>query len=221
LKWRWYKEPLTKSVFFHLLITACQDKCLQNDALVTRGEVMTSYRKLAENLGMTVSQIRTSLTKLSQTGEIDTVKSKRFTKITLLNYENYQADIIATDFLVKHENNNKMFLRMALKDIAWQEMLCMHNKITVGQMKFMLEIFFKHIESSDDRKPSFKEFKTHFTNWLRYQKVKEHEVKSQDIYQFQWNGQALLSGTKEQYERAKKTYDVDGFNFKLIKIIKQ
>lgn len=182
---------------------------------------MTSYRKLAEDLGMTVSQIRTSLTKLSQTGEIDTVKSKRFTKITLLNYENYQADIIATDFLVKHENNNKMFLRMALKDIAWQEMLCMHNKITVGQMKFMLERFFKHIESSDDRKPSFKEFKTHFTNWLRYQKVKEHEVKSQDIYQFQWNGQALLTGTKEQYERAKKTYDVDGFNFKLIKIIKQ
>ena len=30
LKWKWYKEPLTKSVFFHLLITACQDKCFQN-----------------------------------------------------------------------------------------------------------------------------------------------------------------------------------------------
>lgn len=221
MKWRWYKEPLTKSVFFHLLITACQDKCLQNDALVTRGEVMTSYRKLAEDLGMTVSQIRTSLTKLNQTGEIDTIKSKRFTKIILLNYENYQADIIASGSLIKHENNNKVFLQMALKDVGWQEILCMHNKITVGQMKFMLERFTKHIESADDRKPNFKEYKNHFTNWLRYQNVKEHEVKNQDVYQFQWNGQAVLTGTKEQYDRAKKTYDVDGFDFKLIKIIKQ
>ena len=84
---------------------------------------MTSYRKLADDLGMTVSQIRTSLTKLNQTGEIDTVKSKRFTKIILLNYENYQADIIATDVLVKHESNNKIFLQMAMKDVGWQEML--------------------------------------------------------------------------------------------------
>lgn len=182
---------------------------------------MTSYRKLAEDLGMTVSQIRTSLTKLNQTGEIDTVKSKRFTKIILLNYENYQADIVATDALVKHENNNKIFLKMAMKDVVWQEMLCMHNNITVGQMKFMLDRFLKHIESSDDRKPNFKEFKTHFTNWLRYQNIKEHEVKNQDMYQFKWNGQAVLTGTKEQYDRAKKTYDVDGFDFKLIKIIKQ
>ena len=221
LKWRWYKEPLTKSVFFHLLITACQDKCLQNDALVTRGEVMTSYRKLADDLGMTVSQIRTSITKLTQTGEIDTIKSKRFTKIILLNYENYQADITATPNFIKHENNNKVFLNMALKDLGWQEMLCMHNNITVNQMKFMLERFFKHIESADDRKPNFKEFKQHFTNWLRYQNVKEHEVKNQDMYQFSWNGQAQMTGTKEQYERAKRTYDVPGFDFKLIKIIKQ
>lgn len=194
---------------------------MQNDALVSRGEVMTSYRKLAEDLGMTVSQVRTSITKLTQTGEIDTIKSKRFTKIILLNYENYQADIIASDALVKHENNNKIFLSMAKKDEGWQELLCMHNKISVPQMKFMLDRFLKHLESTDDRKPNFREFKMHFTNWLRYQSVKEHEVKSQDVYQFSWNGQAQMTGTKEQYERAKKTYDVPGFDFKLIKIIKQ
>lgn len=182
---------------------------------------MTSYRKLAEDLGMTVSQVRTSITKLTQTGEIDTIKSKRFTKIILLNYENYQADIIASDELVKHENNNKIFLSMAKKDEGWQELLCMHNKISVPQMKFMLDRFLKHLESTDDRKPNFREFKMHFTNWLRYQSVKEHEVKSQDVYQFSWNGQAQMTGTKEQYERAKKTYDVPGFDFKLIKIIKQ
>ena len=194
---------------------------MQNDSLVTRGEVMTSYRKLADDLGMTVSQVRTSITKLTQTGEIDTIKSKRFTKIILLNYENYQADIIASDALVKHENNNKVFLSMAKKDQGWHEILCMHNKITVNQLEFMLDRFFKHIESADDRKPNFREFKHHFTNWLRYQNVKEHEVKSQDMYQFCWNGQAPMTGTKEQYERAKKTYDVPGFDFKLIKIIKQ
>ena len=78
---------------------------------------MTSLRKLASDLGMTVSQVRTSIKKLQQTGEIDTIKSKRFTKIILLNYENYQADIIGTNHLVKHVNNNKVFYEMSLKDI--------------------------------------------------------------------------------------------------------
>jgi len=182
---------------------------------------MTSFRKLAEELGMTLSQVRTAIKKLQETGEIDAIKSKKFTKLVILNYENFQADIIASDALIKHETNNKPFLGMALKDRGWHEVLCMHSKMTVPQAEFMLDRFFRHIESADDRKPSYKEFKNHFTNWLRYQNVKEHEVKSKDLYTFQWEGQAARTGTKEQYEIAKRTYDVPGFNFKLIKVQKQ
>jgi len=211
---------LTKSVFFHLLLTACQDKCFQNDVLVGRGETMTSYRKLASDLGMTVSQIRTSLNKLSQTGEIDTIKSKRFTKVILLNYENYQADIIGTKHLVKHTNNNKVFYEMSLKDIGWHEQLCMHNKIKIVQVKIMLDKFYSKIESADDRKPSYKEFRLHFLNWLKYQDVKKYEIESQDVYHYKWQGQATMKGTKDQYERAKKTYDMPGFDFKLLKVVK-
>ena len=42
---------------------------------------MTSLRKLASDLGMTVSQVRTSIKKLQQTGEIDTIKSKGLQKL--------------------------------------------------------------------------------------------------------------------------------------------
>ena len=129
---------------------------------MSRGETMTSLRKLASDLGMTVSQVRTSIKKLQQTGEIDTIKSKRFTKIILLNYENYQADIVGSNHLIKHVNNNKVFYEMALKDIGWHEQLCMHNKIKIVQVKLMLDKFFSKLESSDDRKPTYKEFRLHF-----------------------------------------------------------
>ena len=176
---------------------------------------MTSLRKLASDLGMTVSQVRTSLNKLQLTGEVDTVKSKRFTKIILLNYESYQADVIGTNHLVKHVNNNKVFYEMALKDIGWHEQLCMHNKIKIVQVKIMLDKFFSKIESSDDRKPTYREFRLHFLNWQKY------ETETQDVYHFKWQGQAPMKGTKDHYERAKKTYDMPGFDFKLIKVVKQ
>ena len=127
--WRWYKESNVKSVFFHLIITACQSRCLQYDIFITRGQVVTSYRKLSKDLGLTVSQVRTSIKKLHNTGEVDIKNMKKFTIITLLNYESYQSKATNISSVSTKENNNQGFLSVAKKDDVWLEQLCMHNKL--------------------------------------------------------------------------------------------
>ena len=130
LDWEWYKDTNTKILFIHLLLNACYDSCRFMGKAVKRGDYITSITRLSHDLGLTVRQVRTCLSRLKKTGEIDIQTSNRYTMITICNYESYQVeeprkkvkatrkrqavDTQTTDInknIIKQENKNNMFLQ--------------------------------------------------------------------------------------------------------------
>lgn len=90
LGWGWYKDINTKTLFIHLLLTANIDDCIFMGVPVKRGELVTSYPKLAEELNLSIKSVRTALNHLKETGEVAVRTYPKFSLIVIENYEKYQ-----------------------------------------------------------------------------------------------------------------------------------
>ncbi len=91
--WGWYQDVVVKSLFLHCLLLASFRDFNWMDKRLSAGQFVTSYKKLAEDLGFSVQQIRTALKKLESTGELTSKSTNKFSIITVMNWENYQIDI--------------------------------------------------------------------------------------------------------------------------------
>jgi len=91
LEWEWYDDTNTFRVFIHLLLKAnYKDKSYRGE-LLKAGTVLTGRDILANELGMSVRQVRTALDKLSMTSELTIKTSSKGTKIQIVNYKKYQV----------------------------------------------------------------------------------------------------------------------------------
>jgi len=98
-QWEWYRDTNVKCLFIHLLLEAnTEQKNWKGICDVERGQLVTSVEKLRLETGLSTQEIRTALEKLTKTHEINKQSNKRFTLITICNYDSYQ------DF---EENSNK------------------------------------------------------------------------------------------------------------------
>jgi len=220
LSWRWYKDINTKTLFFHLIITACKENsCVVDDVAITTGQCLITLRNVSEECGLSLSQTRRALKKLAETGEIDMHTNKKYTLITLLNFEKYQTFVNPTQDMII-ENNNDKYLKRAISNQQWIETMCMHNSISPDHLKFLLKKFMDHLNSGDSKKKNYNEFVTHFRNWLRYQKKDESEVPGDEMYIYTWKGMHNKRANHSQYMKDKRAYDHPGFDFTLIKIEK-
>ena len=96
LHWRWFQTPKVLSVFIWLLIKAnIRDGSFEKD-IVHRGSLITSNAHIAEGCGLTISNVRTALANLEETGEIKREVRNHYQLITISNYELYQSDIPKT-----------------------------------------------------------------------------------------------------------------------------
>lgn len=91
LQWGWYKDPVVKVLFLHLLLTASFRDTEWMGRTIEAGQVVTSYANLSEELGFSVKQIRTALKKLKKTGEVASEGTNKYTVITLVNWAKYQV----------------------------------------------------------------------------------------------------------------------------------
>lgn len=91
IQWGWYQDHVVKDLFLHLLLTASFKESEWMGRTIQKGQVITSNKHLAEELGFSVQQIRTALNKLKSTGEITTQSTNRFTIITIVNWGKYQV----------------------------------------------------------------------------------------------------------------------------------
>ena len=57
LEWEWYKDVNTKVVFFHILLKANWKNGRFQGMEIPRGSFATSYQSLAEETGLTVSDV--------------------------------------------------------------------------------------------------------------------------------------------------------------------
>lgn len=94
--WRWFQNPKILSVFIWLLIKAnVKDGSFEKE-VVHRGSLITSNAHIAEGCGLTISNVRTALANLEETGEIVRTVRNHYQFITIVNYESYQSDISKT-----------------------------------------------------------------------------------------------------------------------------
>ena len=92
LEWEWYDDPNTLRLFLHCLLKANhKDKKYRGD-LIKRSTFVSSLEVLAFELNLSTQQIRTSLSKLEKTGEINRYSNRQGTVVTVCNYNTYQSE---------------------------------------------------------------------------------------------------------------------------------
>lgn len=92
LDWGWYKDPNTKAVFLHLLLTANFTESEYMGVKIYPGQTVIGRKALAKTLGMSEQNIRTALTHLKSTNEITIKVTNKFSVVTIVGWEKYQAD---------------------------------------------------------------------------------------------------------------------------------
>lgn len=91
-KWEWYDQPNCVTIFIDLLLQANHEDGKYRGVKIPKGSLTTSQAKIAERTGLTISQVRTVLDKLSLTGEIAVESTTKFSMISVINWAKYQSD---------------------------------------------------------------------------------------------------------------------------------
>ena len=74
----------------HLLLHANYEDKKWRGTWVKRGQIITSREKLANEVGISVQQLRTAIEKLKSTSEITCVSTNGFTRFCIQNFNKYQ-----------------------------------------------------------------------------------------------------------------------------------
>lgn len=90
LDWEWYSEPNTCRVFIHCLLKANWKDKNYRGKVVKRGHFLTSLEVLAQETGLSVRNIRTSIKNLKATNELTIISTRQGTEIIVNNYDLYQ-----------------------------------------------------------------------------------------------------------------------------------
>ena len=68
IDWEWYNEPNTIRLFLHCLLKANHQDKKWRGIDIKRGSFVTSYAKLADELELSIQNVRTALNNLKLTG---------------------------------------------------------------------------------------------------------------------------------------------------------
>jgi biotin operon repressor len=90
--WEWYKDSNTKCLFLHLILTANHAEGRWAGITINPGQLITSSSALAESLGLSRQNVRTSLNKLKSTSEITIESTNKYILVTLTEWARYQSD---------------------------------------------------------------------------------------------------------------------------------
>jgi len=106
-KWRWYTNANTFRVFVHLLLNANIENHDFEGIVIRRGEIATSFGKIANTLKLTIQQVRTAVEHLKTTGEITCTRYSKFQVISIVNYDIYQGKTTRKLTINQHSLNNQ------------------------------------------------------------------------------------------------------------------
>jgi len=112
-RWGWYTDLNTKAVFIHLLLKANVEDHVFLGVPIKRGELATSYPKLASELNLSLQAVRTAVSHLKSTGEITVITHQKFSQIVIENYEKYQD-------VSENQNKNSKFKKRGNRQINRQ-----------------------------------------------------------------------------------------------------
>lgn len=91
-EWEWYSDPNVFRLFMHLLLTANYQDTKWKGIDLKRGQLVTGRKKLSEETGLSVQEVRTAMDKLKSTSEITITSTSKFSVVSVCNYDKYQDD---------------------------------------------------------------------------------------------------------------------------------
>lgn len=91
LEWEWYTDGNTMRLFLHCILKANYHDRRWQGIDIPKGSFVTSTRALTRELKLTHQITRTSLSKLENSGEINTRATQQNTIIEVVNYAKYQG----------------------------------------------------------------------------------------------------------------------------------
>lgn len=105
LDWEWFTEPLTAHLFDYLLHKVNYEEKRWKGMVVSVGELVTSCRRLSEETGLSIQQVRTALKNLESTQDITITTTNKNTLIKVNNFIRYQRD--DKQVTINQQTNNK------------------------------------------------------------------------------------------------------------------
>lgn len=108
LEWEWYHKSEMVHLFLHILLRANHSDGNWQGISIKRGQFITGLRTLNKDTGISIQTIRTCLSKLQKTGEINRVSNNQYSIITVLEYDSYQLkEIIPNNQINKQPTSNQ------------------------------------------------------------------------------------------------------------------
>jgi hypothetical protein len=89
-EWEWYSDANVTRLFLHLLLVANFTEGKWCGQTINRGQAIASREKIASQTGLSIKQIRTAENKLISSGSLAVEGANRFTRYTIVKYEEYQ-----------------------------------------------------------------------------------------------------------------------------------
>lgn len=90
LDWEWYQDTNCVRLALHFLLKANYQPKKWKGIIIDRGQLVTSRGQLSEETGLSEMQIRTAIDKLDNCGFITKSGTRKYTIITVCNYDLYQ-----------------------------------------------------------------------------------------------------------------------------------
>jgi hypothetical protein len=91
LDWEWYTVDEMVKLFIHLLLSANHEDNTWRGIKIERGQLVTGINSLHEKTKIPIQTLRTCLSRLEKTGEINKQSTNKYTIITICNYNSYQV----------------------------------------------------------------------------------------------------------------------------------
>lgn len=87
IHWEWYEDKNTCTVYQYCYMRAAHKDTKYLGKEIKRGSFITSLEKLAENTNLSVRNVRTAISHLKETNDIEVVTSRKGSIISVKNYD--------------------------------------------------------------------------------------------------------------------------------------
>lgn len=173
-EWEHYRNGNVVRLFIHLLLTANVEDKEWKGVTIKRGQLVTSVSKLANELGLTINQIRTSKTTLKNSGEITVKTTNKFSVITICKFESYQD-------CEKVQSQAKSQAKSQATTQSKPQQLKNNKEYKNKSTNVDIPLYPPGLEPKASKKYSFvvaPEFEEAFSAWLEYKHQRRQSYKS-------------------------------------------
>lgn len=131
LKWEWYQDANTKSLFFHLLLCANHADKKWQGVMIKRGQMVTGRIRLSQELGLSEQSIRTSLKRLKSTSEVTIKSTSKYSIITIVNYEAYNSE----NSMPNQQSNQQSNQQVTSNQPASNQQVTTNKNVRIKELK--------------------------------------------------------------------------------------